>query len=462
MDKDTALDLLKLDPTEKPEAIETRYNQITAFLAGDAETPAVLKELTGKISAVMTEAYEVLPQVPSKPHELEIGGSTIKDTSKISPSPLAKLKYAIFPKSGMKAGSFLSDQWWNVYRRPVILSLTALAAGLAYLPEEYFGWLPKPTPAPAPNPTPTPTPTPTPAPNPNPGPFYVPRPLPSPSPSPYPIPNPVATPLPGPNTLDPTQDPLLFLFDIFLSIKKAENINWDLKLPVDDALRSNLAIRRDSCPDSIVRLPSGAMKLQSRSQGYAVVRVKEKYFSGQVTINDYGLISDNGAWRLASVTAVGADSPEPAPMLIPAPHIEPLDPNPMPPAVVPSAGDPVQFLIDHVSDASHATYWKAYDHLDAGLKSQLSLDDFKQRYGYGWFVPVQANVSNAVTVESQSLEAAQLRIDPSYFTTQQIKTDEGAKADLVFTLINKGGKWMIQSIRPIAVSEKTRRPSPWS
>lgn len=457
MDKDTALDLLKLDPTEKPEAIETRYNQITAFLAGDADSPAILKELSAKVSATMTEAYEALPQVPTKPTAIETIGTNLTPGTK-SPSVLSKLKYAIWPNAGLPAGGFLSDKWWDVNRRPVILGLTVFAAGLAYLPEEYLGWLPKPAPAPTPNPTPTLTPTP----NPNPGPFQVPRPLPSPSPSPYPIPNPIATPLPGPNTPDPTQDPLVFLFEIFLSIKKAENINWDLKLPVDDALRANLAIRRDSCPDSIVRVPSDAMKLQSRSQGYAVVRVKEKYFSGLATINDYGLISDNGAWRLASVSTIGADSPEPAPMIIPAPHIEPLDPNPMPAAVVPSAGDPVQFLIDHISDASHATYWKAYNNLDAAMKSQLSLDDFKRSYGYGWFVPVQANVSSAITVESQSTQAAQVRIDTSYFTTQQIKTADGEKADLVFSLVNRDGKWMIQSIRPVAVSQKTRRPSPWS
>lgn len=421
MDKDTALDLLKLDPGEKPKAIAARYKQISAFLEYDGNAATVLQELLDKANKTITDAYEVLPQdkqPPTSPGGQGPGGIPGGGVPIVVPNEFfEKVKAFVFPRAGLPAGEFFSDQWWQSYKRAVMIGLTLAALALYYVPELNITW---------PQPEPVPTPEPEPKPDPKPDPIRDPDPKPWPPPNPQPI----IIPNPQPVIVEPTEDPSRFLFGVFNDLKKGMIVSNKVKDPTNFTLKLNLISSRTKCPDYFISMPLDAMTVFSKLPGRATIRVKEKYFTGSATINNYMLESDNGVWKLASVENVGPDLDVPAVPAVPA-----------------DAGDPVKFILEHISAASHMTVWKAYDNLDTDFKINLDEKEFIRLYVNGWFVPRQADQSTAITVESQDASKAVIRIIPDYVTTRQVTATDGSKADLLFYLVNRDGKWRIEDIR---------------
>jgi hypothetical protein len=241
----------------------------------------------------------------------------------------------------------------------------------------------------------------------------------------------IPQPNPNPVTIDPTQDPIKFLFGYFEALKAGQPVSPYIKQPESFSVMTSRLGKYD-CP-SWYLLPTDALTVQSRTTGAATIRVKEKYFTGQRNIRDYYLVSDNGTWKISTTQNVG-------------------------PEIVPPAGDPLSFVFDHFALLSHGTARQAYDNLDAEYQKKLSFEDFKREYSYQWFVPTKMLLESALSIESQTPDdknptQATVRMDPTLFTIEKIKTWDGKPADLLIELVNEDGKWRIHDIRRSAASK---------
>ncbi len=141
MDKQDALDLLKLGSDATSEAIETRYKQIAAFLDGNQETAPGLSQLLGQVNAMMTVAYEALPKAKTteqKQDKQKESGIVQPQTEHICTA----VKRALFPIALHGAGTLFSEQWWRVYKRAILVGLSLLGLAI-YLMPDHVDWTPQ-------------------------------------------------------------------------------------------------------------------------------------------------------------------------------------------------------------------------------------------------------------------------------------------------------------------------------
>lgn len=443
---DEALELLHLPATATPELVESRYKQMAAFFGKEDHTPAELKPILDPLLLSLESAYEAVPHATSTDGVDEKKEPDKKaPVTQVGPDLFVVLKNLAFPYPLSDAGAALSDSWWKVYKRLVLLGLALIGLVLYNLPANMqwpsFETSPTPTPTPnpqpliptppTPSPSPTPVPTPTPVPiNPDPSPFGPPLdPNTSTSTSTstttgiWPNPNPVV-----PIIIAPQQAPDKYVFSIKAKMKDGEDPRAAgmIKEPPNFAVIALLNIKQDQTPQ-FANLPVDALQTVSQSTSYATIRVKERYFSGLNQINDYYLVAENGVWKLSDIQ----------------------------PAKLPDPGDPITFVYDHFAAISRRTYWQAYKNLDADMQKLLSQDSFKYQY-QGWYVPRKDDLSKALTVESITPDAsnpaeATIKLDPAYFTFEKVTTLTGEPANLIIDLVNDNGTWRIHGVRRVPV-----------
>lgn len=302
MDRDKALDLLKLDPDATPAEIDTRYEQIAAFLSPDSGAPEALHDALLQSGSMMSVAYNSLskPQPGStqekKPEDQSAGDQPANGST-------GGPKVAVGPGSTAGHAPIFSDEWWKSYRTPVIITLSLVGAGLLFIPD-----LPHPPPPPPPQPmevSPGPSPS-GPAPDTTPP---VPPDIPPSSNLQPPLKiDPALTPMPNPSPLivEPTQEPDKFLWTFFNDLSTGKDVSGMIRQPEPLTLLM-IRARKHSCP-AYWNLPSDAITVVSHSPGKATLRVQERYFTGQDLVRDYSLVSDNGTWKVSGALPVAPGS----------------------------------------------------------------------------------------------------------------------------------------------------------
>lgn len=301
MDDKDAMKLFGLEAEETASQIELRHKQITAFLNSDTASDGI-KGLAG---AAKDQFDEALNQA-----------KTSKETQTSNSQDLVKeIKAAVLPQPTANAGELFSDQWWKVYKRVVLLALAVIGvllflAGKIYHqapPDHYEPYTP---PYRDPGPSKSNPPFGDVGPPPDQGATiststttqsggtssY------SSSSSTSQTADSSLNPQPNPHPLvvAPSQRPASFLIGLFWALKDGQDVQAMLSEPVKPSVSLTLAINHTQCP-RLDELPADAFEILSETDGTCTVRVKERYFTRENTVNDYSLVSVNGVWKLSDI-----------------------------------------------------------------------------------------------------------------------------------------------------------------
>lgn len=309
MDRHIALELLGLNPDATPAAIDARYKQVMDFLSPDGGDPPALHNVLLQSRSMLSVAHSALLKPETGPGQSNKQQSGAHGTAHASGVAKPSTDSVDASKESPLA-PILSEQWWQMYRRPVLIALAALAVVLCIVPE-----VPAPPPPP---PLQTIQPQPGPATSTGTDATTKPQAL-SPDSSPAgplppqtlsnilppavtrPQPENNLTPMPNPSPLiiDPLQDPEKFLWIFLYDLSTGKDVSSMIQQPAALTLMIGSSFKH-TCPE-YRNLPPDAITLFSRSPGKATLRVNESYFAGRDITRDYYLISDNGSWKVADV-----------------------------------------------------------------------------------------------------------------------------------------------------------------
>lgn len=384
-DSHNALDLFSLPANSTPEAIALRYKQMTAFYTPDtSESSAAFLEMLEKLQLQLITAYDVLPKGPLPPEpasDLPIGG-------KLSgPSMPSLVKALIFPNASLESGQLLSDQWWEIYRRPVTVFLCVLALALIYIPEPGG-------PAVTEDATKGPSSTETSSSDP-----------------------PAAT--------TATAVPDTGSSGSSMPATSGETIVPHDYPGLTPGLLSLTPLPGKNPAGLTEQLPG-----TSASPGTAVSSLDSGTLRGP---NPF----DGPSSSMQRTEPPSSSSTVMSPTTIQTPAFF-------------DGGDAREFFLNHLNLVSRKTFWQAYDDLDDEHKSRISLEQFKKNY-QGWFLPTKDVQSRAITVESSFPASEHpskviLRVVPSLCSTY----NDGSGEDLLFELVNQGGIWKIHDVTKTA------------
>lgn len=267
------------------------------------------------VAATKAQFDEALPH--AKASKNTDASKTIKaeQLSQASQDLVKEIKAVVLPQPTANAGELFSDQWWNVYKRAVLLALAVIGVALFLAGKIYHQGPPdhyEPYTPPYRDPGPSKS---------NPPFGDVGQPPDqgattstgtaiqsggtsshSSSSSTSQTADPSLNPQPNPHPLivAPTRTPASFLVGLFWALKDGEDVQSMLMEPVKPSVSFTLAINHTQCP-RLDELPVDAFEILNQTDGACTVRVKERYFTNQNTVNDYTLVSVNGVWKLSDI-----------------------------------------------------------------------------------------------------------------------------------------------------------------
>lgn len=298
MNIEQARSILKLEGAQDAAMVALRWRQISAFFATDLEDSEAVVEIASKTNALFEEAYTALPKV--------VDDAVVSSAQQILPpskgsEKTSGIKHLIFPEGGSSPGEPLSDSWWKVYKRSVLLGLIVL--GLVFYAIPRIQWTSNTRPAKHYSPLDLPV-----------EPVVVSGDRNEPGgqgtaggviDSPIDL-----NPLPNksPLVIRPTQSPTNFVVGLFSALSSGGSYQSMIKQPPDFSVSGLLTTSDVQCPDPAA-MPSDALQVVSQDDSAAIVRVQESYFTGKQAMSDYYLVSDNGVWKLSEIKAVNGSLP---------------------------------------------------------------------------------------------------------------------------------------------------------
>ncbi len=296
MNKKEAQELFGFDVEPSEAEAQLRQRQLLAFfLQEEPSKIAFLSKLVvNQIESASVHFTEPAQEKSQTKSESEHQQKKEKPQEKKAPSTKGFLKF-LFPQPTDSAGAFLSDQWWRVYKRSVLLGLTFIGAAFLIGPK----LVPEPDPYRPPirhnydkiDPT---------KPDDNrykpisPGDVQEPPAL---TPQLKSLLDPQANP--NPKIVIPSQSPGNFMISLFSAIQLGASLERLVEQPPSSSVQSMLAQSHRLV--NFANLPEDAISVVSNEGGTAKVRVKEAYFTTGNALNDYYLKSDNGVWKLTEI-----------------------------------------------------------------------------------------------------------------------------------------------------------------
>lgn len=293
MKKEEALELLMLEEAAQKAEIDARANQIKAFLETNS---GPLFELASQTETLFQTAHEVLEK------EQQVQNADQKPASDTS-GAAAAIKSFIFPVPTETAGEPLSEQWWRVYTRVVLLAL-AFTGLVLYFAPNMVRHASSTFAQEAPRTEPYQNPSEQPATIDSGSPFgeVGPPPVSGSKTAAHEfeleqIPRDDSS---SQSTTARGQGPKSFLHALFSALEDGSPVQSMIKQPPNLAVARMLSKKHPFCPD-LNSVSDDAFVVLSNSDSAAIVRVKEEYFTGLRETNDYYLVGDSSGWKLIDI-----------------------------------------------------------------------------------------------------------------------------------------------------------------